>query len=98
MNIMEYFYVHTQAPFNGEKNLFTSKMDLNLMKKLIQCYIWSIGLYGAETWAIRKVVQKCLESFEMWCCRKMKMIIWTDRVINEEVLHRVKEDRNIIHE
>jgi hypothetical protein len=27
----------------------------------------------------------------------MKKISWTDRVRNEEVLHRVKEERNIIH-
>jgi len=25
------------------------------------------------------------------------MISWTDRVKNEEVLHRVKEERNILH-
>jgi hypothetical protein len=30
----------------------------------------------------------------MWCWRRMKKIRWTDRVRNEEVLHRVKEDRN----
>jgi hypothetical protein len=28
---------------------FTSKMDLELRKKLVKCYIWSIALYGAET-------------------------------------------------
>ena len=27
----------------------------------------------------------------------MDKIIWADRVINEEVLHRVKEERNILH-
>ena len=27
----------------------------------------------------------------------MENIRWTDRVRNEEVLHRVKEERNIIH-
>jgi hypothetical protein len=27
----------------------------------------------------------------------MEKIIWTDRVRNEEVLHRVKEERNIVH-
>jgi hypothetical protein len=27
----------------------------------------------------------------------MEKISWTDRVRNEEVLHRVKEDRNILH-
>jgi hypothetical protein len=27
----------------------------------------------------------------------MENISWTDRVRNEEVLHRVKEERNILH-
>jgi len=33
----------------------------------------------------------------MWCCRRMEKIIWTDHVRCEEVLHTVKEDRNILH-
>jgi hypothetical protein len=82
---------------NKKKNLFTSTLDLNLRKKLVKCYIWSIGLYGAEKWTLRKIDQKYLESFEMWCWRRMKNISWTDRVRNEEVLHRVKEERNILH-
>jgi hypothetical protein len=39
-------------------------MDLELRKKLVKCYIWSIALYGAETWTPRTVDQKHLESFE----------------------------------
>jgi hypothetical protein len=42
-------------------------------------------LYGAQTWTLRKLDQKYLESFEMWC------------VNNEAVLYRVKEERNILH-
>jgi len=42
-----------KTAFN-EKNLFTSKLDLNLGKKLAKCYIWSIAVYGAETWTLRK--------------------------------------------
>ena len=37
-----------------------------------------------------------MESSEMWCWRRME-ISWTDRVRNEEVLHRVKEKRNIVY-
>jgi hypothetical protein len=54
-------------------------------------------LYGAETWTLRKADQKYLESFEMWCWRRVEKISWTDRVGNEEVLPRVKEERNILH-
>jgi hypothetical protein len=53
-------------------------------------------LYGAETSTLWKVDQKYLESFEIWCWRRMEKISWTDRVRNEEVLHRVK-NRNVLH-
>jgi len=43
--------------FNGKKNLFASKLDLNLSKKLVKCYICSVALYGTETWALREVDQ-----------------------------------------
>jgi hypothetical protein len=56
-----------------------------------------MALYGAETWMLRAVDQKYLESFGVWCWRRME-IIWTDHVRNEEVLLRVKEQRNILHE
>jgi hypothetical protein len=86
-----------KAAFNKKKTLFTSKLDLNLRKKLVKCYIWSIALCCAETWTLRKVDQKYLESFDMWCWRRMEKISLTDRVRNEEVLHRVKEEKNIVH-
>jgi hypothetical protein len=71
---------------------------LELRKKLIKCYIWSIALYGAEIWTLRVVDKKQLESFDMWCWRRKEKIRWTDHVRNEEVLLRVNEQRNILHE
>jgi len=73
-------------------------LDLELRKKLVKCYVWSIALYGAETWTLRAMDQKHLESFEMWFWRRMEKISWTDHVRNEDVLLRVKEQRNILHE
>ena len=57
-----------------------------------------MALYGAETWTLRAADQKYLESFEMWCWRRMEKISWTDHVRNKEVLLRVNEQRNILHE
>jgi hypothetical protein len=53
-------------------------------------------MYGAAIWTLRKVDRKYLKSFEMWCWRRMKKVIWTEHVRNEEVLQRVKEDRKIL--
>ena len=67
-----------------------------MRKKLVKCYIWSMALYGAETGTVRAVYQKCLESSEMWCRRRMEKISWIDQVRNEEVLLRDNEQRNIL--
>ena len=75
-----------KAAFNKKRARFTSTLVLELRKKLVKCYIWSVPLYGAETWTLRAVDQKHLESFEMWCWRRMEKIRWTDHVGNEEVL------------
>jgi hypothetical protein len=67
-----------KAAFNKKKTLFTSKLDLNLRKNLVKCYIWSIAFYCDETWTLQKVDQKYLESFNV----VLEKISWTDRVRN----------------
>jgi hypothetical protein len=57
-----------------------------------------LALYGAETWTLRTVDQKNLESFEMWYWRRMEKISWPYHVRNEDVLLRVKEQSNILYE
>jgi hypothetical protein len=49
-----------KAAFNRKKTLFDSKLDLNLRKELVKCYIWNTEFYDAETWTLRKVDEKYL--------------------------------------
>ena len=53
-----------KAAFSKKKTPFASKLDLNFRKKLIKCYIWSMALYGAETWTLRAADQKYLEGLK----------------------------------
>jgi len=47
-----------KAAFNKKKGIITSKLDFNLRKKVVKRCIWSIALYGADIWTLRKVGQK----------------------------------------
>jgi elongation factor P--beta-lysine ligase len=88
------------AVFNiqQEEDSFLQQIVLKLKeKKLSNCHIWSVALYGAETLTLGKVDQKYLESFEMWCCKGMEKISWIDHANSKEVLRRVKEEMNILH-
>ena len=57
-----------------------------------------MAFYGAETRTLRAADQKYLESFEMRCWRRMEKTSWTDHVRNKEVILRVNEQRNMLHE
>ena len=94
MNINFISHIHLQILLTLRKH--THKKNIEARDCFID--IWSMALYGAETWTLRAADQKYLESFEMWCWRRMEKISWTDRVRNEEVLLRVNEQRNILHE
>ena len=41
--------------FNRKMSLLTSKLNIELKTKVIRCYVWSIALYGSETWTLKKI-------------------------------------------
>ena len=41
--------VMAKEPFNRKLSLLTSKLNIELRKKLVRCYVWSIALYGSKT-------------------------------------------------
>lgn len=68
---------------------------MNARKSFLKVFVWSVALYGSETWTINSVDKKRIEAFEMWCYRRMLKIKWVDRVTNEEVLNRIGEKRSL---
>ncbi|KAI5717433.1 hypothetical protein M8J77_005795 [Diaphorina citri] len=86
-----------KSAFIKVQNLLTARrIPIKLRKRFAKCYIWSVVLYGSETWTMRKKEEKYLESFEMWLWRRMEKIKWSDKIRNEEVLRRVGEERSIL--
>ncbi|CAI6343800.1 unnamed protein product [Macrosiphum euphorbiae] len=75
--------------------LTTNSVSLEIRKKFLKSYIWSVALFGSETWTINSTEKNRLEAFEMWCYRKMLKIPWTEKVTNKEVLDKIKEQRQI---
>jgi len=57
-------FAMAKTAFN-KKTIFTSKLDLNLRKKIVKCYIWSIASYDSETWTLREVIGNTGK-----CCRE----------------------------
>ena len=83
--------------FQDKRKLFTGKMNLELKKRKVKCLVSSVAMYAAETWALREVDRKKIEAFEMWIWRRMAKISWRDKITNDDVLKRVKEERSLLN-
>jgi len=79
--------------FGNKKRLLTSNMNLDLKKKIVKCTMWSIVLYGAETWTMTQTDKERLEAFEMWTWRRMLKISWVDKVSNAQYCRKYKKTR-----
>ena len=82
--------------FYKRGELLRGRLNKNLKKRLIKTLIWSVVLYGSETWTMRKEDIKRIEAFEMWIWRRMERISWTEHRTNEEILQMVEEKRSLI--
>ena len=72
--------------FYKRKELLREKLNTSLKKRIIKSMIWSVALYGSETWSMRKEDIKRIEAFEMWIWRRMERISWMEHRTNEEIL------------
>ncbi|KAG1656182.1 Transmembrane and TPR repeat-containing protein 4 [Nymphon striatum] len=92
----------SRRAFNNMKGIFVSrKINIKLKLRLVKCYIWSILLYGVETWTISKKMEERLEAYEMWIYRRIGKVSWTERRTNEYVLRMLgikKQLLNIVKE
>jgi hypothetical protein len=53
--------------------------------------VLKLGRFGQQ-------IRNTWKSSEMWCWRRMEKISWVDHVRNGDVLFRVREHSNILHE
>ena len=58
--------------------------------------VFSIACYGSECWALKTSDIKKIESFELWCYRRLLRISWIKKITNEEVIRRIGCQRRLI--
>ena len=68
--------------------------DVSLMTKyrLVCTIVFPITRYGCESWTMKKIDRRELDSFELW---RLLCIPWTAKITNKEVQKRVKSDMSL---
>ena len=71
-----------KAAFNRRNELLTNNMSQSVKKKIMKAVVWSVFLYGLETWTVNSDIIQRIEAFEMWVWRRMEKVSWTERKTN----------------
>ena len=82
--------------FGKRKELLCRNFSKKIKKQIVKAMVWSVMLYGSETWSLKADEKRRIDAFEMWVWRRIEKISWMDHVKNEEVLKRAGEKRELV--
>lgn len=88
---------NARATFVRMKTFLTNAtLSLDTRHRFVKSYIFSVLLYGTESWTMEKRIMQRLEAFEMWIFRRLLKIPWTRRMTNENVIRMMGTDRELL--
>ena len=65
--------------------------DITLPTKvhLVKAMAFPIVMYGCESWTIKKAEHRRIDTFEIWCWRRLLRVLWTARRSNQSILKEI---------
>ena len=71
-------------------SMFKSR-DITLPTKfhLVKVMIFSVVMYGCESWTVKKAERQIINAFELWCWRGLLRVPWTARRSNQSILKEI---------
>ena len=62
------------------------------MVPLVKATVFSVVMYGCESWAIKKAECQRTDVFELWCWRRLLRVPWTTRMSNQSILKEINPE------
>ena len=71
-------------------SIFKSR-DITLPTKvrLVKVMVFLVVLYGCESWTIKKAERQRIDTFELWCWKRLLRVPWTARRSNQCILKEI---------
>ena len=62
--------------------------DISLSTKvhLVKAMVFPVVMYGCESWTMKKAEYRRIDSFELWCWRRLLRVPWTARRSKQSIL------------
>ena len=73
------------------------RRDITLLTKvhLVKAMIFPVVMYGCESWTIKKAECRRIDTFELWCWRRLLRVPWTARRSSKSILKEISPEYSL---
>ena len=71
---------------NVDSILKSRDITLPTKVRLVKAMVFPVVMYGCESWPIKKAEHQNIDSFQLWCWRRLLRVPWTARRSNQSIL------------
>ena len=71
--------------------------DITLPTKvhLVKAMVFPVVMYGLESWTLKKAERQRIDTFKLWCWRRLLRISWTARRSNQSILKEISSEYSL---
>ena len=79
-------------------SIILKSSDITLLTKVppAKAMIFPVVMYGCESWTIRKAKCPRIDTFELWCWRRLLKALWTARRSNQSILKEISTESSLV--
>ena len=86
-----YMYLGGKAMTNLDSIVKSRDMALQKKVHIVKAMIFLVAMYGCESWTIKKAECQRIDTFELWCWRRLLRVPWTGRS-NQSILKEINPE------
>ena len=84
-----------KAVTNIDSILKSRDMTLPAKVRLVKAVVFSVVMYGCESWTIKKAECQRIDACELWCWRRLLRVPWTARRSNQSILKKINPEYSL---
>ena len=87
--IKRHLLLGRKALTNLDNILKSRDITLPTKVQLVKAMVFPVVMYGCESWSIKKAERQRIDTFELWCWRRLLRVPWTARRSNQSILREI---------
>ena len=80
----------------NEDSIFKSRgITLPTKTIIVKAIVFPVVMYGFESWTVKKAEGQRIDTFELWCWRRLLRVPWTARRSNQSLLKEISPEYSL---